>query len=158
MKYLWLIPLALMVIVGSAIADDITASATVQKYISVTFNYNSVSFGTVTAGSSDNHPTPDYTTGVYNVTIDTNYAYNVNAYGTDFSDGAGHTFSISNLKMGVNTTTDFYSFTALSTSSQTIYSGSETDMINYHAFLLSVPSGQYAGSYSSTVTIDYVNQ
>jgi len=158
MKYaslLSLLILALGLVAVPAYSDTVTVSATVSPYISVTFNYNAVDFGTVTVGSTDNHPTPDYTTGVYNVTIDTNTNYTVTVSGTDFSDGAGHTFSVANLKMSVNTTTTFYNFSSVTTSSQTIYNGVDTDTINYHAFLLDVPSGQYAASYSSTLTINY---
>jgi hypothetical protein len=140
--------------------NQLTVSASVQKYISVTFSYNTVDFGTLTSGTSDN-PAHNQANGIYNVTVDTNYAYDVQAYGTDFSDGAGHSFSISNLKLDTNSTVDnldVASAVALSSTAQTIDSYDYTITQNYHGYWLSIPAGQYASSYSATVTINYVNQ
>jgi hypothetical protein len=157
-----LIPLvlSLLALFSLARAADVTVSASVQKYISVTFSYNAVNYGTLTAGSSNN-PAPNQANGVYNVSVDTNYAYDVQTYGTDFSDGAGHTFSISNLKLDTNSTAsnlDVASAVALSSTAQTIDSYAYTVTQNYHGYWLSIPAGQYAASYSGTVTINYVNQ
>lgn len=79
-----------------ATADNVTVTADVGKYLSVTFNYATVSFGSLTQGSNDNAPTPSYTTGEYNVSIDTNYAYRSKVAGTVFTDGS-HTFVVGNL-------------------------------------------------------------
>jgi hypothetical protein len=157
-----LIPLALslLALFSLARAADVTVSASVQKYISVTFSYNAVSYGTLTAGSSNN-PAPNQADGVYNVSVDTNYAYDVQAYGTDFSDGAGHSFSISNLKLDTNSTVsglNVDSAKALSIGAQLIDSYDYTVTQNYHGYWLSIPAGQYASSYSATVTIIYENQ
>jgi hypothetical protein len=157
-----LIPLALslLALFSLARAANVTVSASVQKYISVTFSYNAVSYGNLIAGSSNN-PAPNQANGVYNVSVDTNYAYDVQAYGTDFSDGAGHSFSISNLKLDTNSTAsnlNVASAIALSSTAQTIDSYAYTVTQNYHGYWLSIPAGQYAGGYSATVTINYVNQ
>jgi len=147
--------LLLLPIVG---ADDVTVSATVNSYITATFNYNSVSFGSLNAGTSDN-PAPNQANGVYNVTIDTNKNFTLTASGTDFDDGAGHTFSISNLKLDSDTSAGSLAVgnaVALSTSSQTIDTNIlYTTTTHYHGYWLTIPSGQYASTYSSTVTLTY---
>jgi hypothetical protein len=145
---------------GLTYAENLTISASVQKYISVTFSYSSVDFGTLTSGTSNN-PATGQEDGVYNVTIDTNYPYYVVAYGTDFSNGAGHSFSISNLRFDVETDPSLFNpvhSTPLSHNEYIINSFSEGWTHNYHAYWLSIPAGQYASSYSATVTINYVNQ
>jgi hypothetical protein len=160
-KLLAIFPIALFLLAMPVFATDISVSASVTKYISVTFSYTSVAFENLTAGTTNNEPTPSYSTGVYNVSIDTNYAYNVNALGTNFSDGAGHSFAISNLKFDTDSAVSGLSINnakALSDESQEIDSYDATVTLNYHGYWLSIPAGQYAGSYSSTVTISYMNQ
>jgi hypothetical protein len=162
-KLLAIFPIALLLLAMPVIAQmAIYVSATVGKYISVSFSYISVDFGTLNAGTTDNEPKPSHTIGIYNVSIDTNYAYDVNAYGTgDFSDGAGHTFAISNLKFDTDSAVTGLSVTnakALSTTSQLIDSYDATVTLNYHGYWLSIPAGQYAGFYVATVAIDYMNQ
>jgi len=127
-------------------------------YLSVTFNYASVSFGSVSSPSSDNIAL-NQTIGVYNVSIDTNADYSVSASGTQFSDGT-HTFAVSNLKMDTNSTAGnlaLGSAVALSGSPQTIDTYATSITLNYHGFWLSIPASQFAESYSSTVTITYAN-
>ncbi len=139
-------------------ADDVTVSATVNSYITATFNYNSVSFGSLDAGTSDT-PAPNQASGVYNVTIDTNKDFELTASGTDFSDGAGHSFAISNLKLDSDTSAGNLvvgNAVALSTSSQTIDTNiPASTTTHYHGYWISIPSGQYAASYSATVTLTY---
>jgi hypothetical protein len=156
-----LIPLALslLALFSLARAANVTVSASVEKYISVTFSYDAVSYN-LTAGSSNKSATGQEN-GVYNVTIDTNYPYYVKAYGTDFSNGAGHSFSISNLRFDTNSTAsnlDLDSAKALGSTAQTIDSYDYSVTQNFHGYWLSIPAGQYAASYSATVTINYVNQ
>jgi hypothetical protein len=142
------------------IATDISVTVDVAKYLSVTFSYSTVDFGMLTAGTSDN-PALKQELGWYNVTIDTNYPYFVYAYGTDFSDGEEHTFSISNLKLDTNPSVSGLSVSdakALSTSSQEIDNYLENVTLNYHGYWLSIPSGQYHGHYTATVTIDYISK
>lgn len=147
--------LTLLPMVG---ADPVTVSATVDSYITATFNYASISYGTLSAGSSDN-PAPNQ--GVvpgYNISIDTNKEFKVEASGTDFSDGT-NTFGIANLKMDSDTapaSLALLSAVTLSGTPQTIDTGiAYTTTDHYHGFWLTIPSGQYANAYSSTVTVTY---
>ena len=161
-KAVLLIPalLALAFLGYQARADTVEVNATVSPSISVVFQYSAVDFGSLTQGTSDN-PAPNQADGVYNVTVTTNANYKVEASGTDFSDGAGHTFAISNLKMDTNSTAGNLALgdaVALSTSAQTIDTNIPyTETTNYHGFWLTIPSNQYAATYSSTVTITYSN-
>jgi hypothetical protein len=163
-KLLAIFPIALLLLAMPVIATNtgfVSVTASVVKYISVTFSYSSVDFFEVSAGTINNEPTPSHTTGIYNVSIDTNYAYSIYAFGTDFSDGAGHTFSISNLKFDTDSAVSGLSINnakALSNEGQEIDSYDATVTLNYHGYWLSIPAGQYAGRYSSTVAIDYRNQ
>ena len=152
--------LALLMTSASVMADDVTVSADVDKYMSATFNYASVTYGNLVAGSSNN-VAPDQASGVYNVTVDTNFAYNVSASATTFTDGGSHTFNVNNLKMDTNSTAGNLavgSAKTMSTSPQVVDQYSYTATSNFHGFWLSVPASQYATSYSSTVTVSYVNQ
>jgi len=160
MKYLVLLPILLsLLVVPATYSDDVTVTADVAGYVTATFNYNTVSFGTLTAGTSDN-AAPGNSQGYYNVTVDANANYKVEAYGSDFTGAnTGATFSISNLKMDTNSTASDLSVTdavALSTTAQTIDTNIPyTVTTHYHGFWLSIPSGQTADSYSTTVTITY---
>ncbi len=162
-KLLALLPALLLFIFSipvEAQTGQVNVTATVSGYITVTFNYTEVSYGTLTAGTT-NQPAPNQADGIYNCTVDTNANYGVKAYGTDFSDGAGHSFSISNLKMDTNTTAanlNIGDAVALSTSYVTIDTNIPyTETASFHGFWLSIPSGQYAATYSSTLTITYFN-
>jgi len=143
---------------AEAQTGEVNITATVQGYIDVTFNYAEVNFGTLTAGTT-NEEAPNQADGSYNCTVDTNTNYGVKAYGTDFSDGAGHTFAISNLKMDTNTTATNLALgdaVALSTSYVTIDTNIPyTETNSFHGFWLSIPSGQYAATYTATLTITY---
>jgi hypothetical protein len=160
-KLLAIFPIALFLLAMPVIATDVKVWATVQKYISVTFSYQEIDYGTLTAGSV-NVSAPNQESGIYNATIDTNYYYDVYAYGSDFSDGAGHTFSISNLRFACDTSLDKTTLEfskALSETSQLIRSGFlNTDTLNYHAYYLSIPAKQYPTQYMALVTIDYINE
>lgn len=158
MRWLVLLPIILSLLVVPAVADEVTVTASVQGYITATFQYTTVDFGTLIAGTGKN-PAPNQDLGWYNVTIDANADFKVEAYGSDFSDGVGHTFSISNLKFDTDPTTTGLSVTnavALSTTAQVIDTNIPyTTTTHYHGYWLSIPSGQYAGTYSTTVTITY---
>jgi hypothetical protein len=150
----------LLTAIPFALADDIAVTADVQKYISVTFNYATVPYATLTAGTNNN-TAPDQASGVYNATVDTNFAYDVKANGTAFSDGAGHTFNVNNLRVDTNSTAGDLavgSAVALSGAPQAIDSYAYTVTDNFHGFWLSIPAAQYPASYSSTVTVSYSNQ
>lgn len=153
--------LASMLMVPIGLADDITMSATVSSSMSAVFQYAAVSFGSLTQGTSNN-AAPNQASGVYNVTVTTNANWKVSASGTDLDDGGGHTFSIGNLTMDTNSTAGNLavgSGVALTGAPQIIDTGYTpvTSTANYNGFWLSIPSGQYAAAYSSTVTITYAN-
>jgi len=141
-------------------ADEVTVTGDVDKAVSVTFNYNAVGFGALTQGSSDNHPSPDYTGGVYNATVDTNFAWQVKVSGTDFTDGGSNTFGVGNLTVDTNATTTLTPAIAVTGSPAVVdtYSTTGEGIDNFHGYLLDVPAYQYATSYSSTVTWTYENQ
>jgi hypothetical protein len=143
-----------------AMADDVTVTGDVDKAIAVTFNYASVGFGTLTQGSTVNHPAPDYTGGEYNATVDTNFAWRVKVNGTDFTDGGSNTFGVGNLTVDTSASTSLTPATVVTGSPATVdsYSTTGENIDNFHGYLLDVPSYQYATSYSSTVTWTYENQ
>lgn len=143
-----------------AMADDITVTTGVDKYLVVTFQYSSVDFGSLTKGTDDNVPTPSHATGAYNVTVDTNYDYKFTVNGTDFT-GATSSFGIENLTIGMNATKenlDVSDSVAVSTSPVVVEQDIPyTQTLDYHGFWLDIPSDQYAESYSTTVTFTYLN-
>jgi hypothetical protein len=144
-----------------AFADDISATTTVSSYIDATYNFATVPFGELSADTLDN-PATDQTTGVYNVTVDTNKDFKVSEIATTvFEDGAGHSFVIGNLKMQTKLDpADLDNNTAL-----VVTSGSKlitnniayTETLNFHGYWLSIPAGQYANSYNATLTETYAN-
>jgi len=142
------------------IADDVSVSASVTKYMTATFQYSAVAFGSLTSGTSDNTPTPDSTVGTYNVTIDTNFDYQLQANATDFT-GAVSSFGASNMNLGMNATAGNLvvgDSVALSSSPQTIETSVPyTQTADYHGYWVDVPASQYAEAYSSTVTVTYSN-
>jgi len=140
-----------------SVSDDVPISANVQGYLTATFNYASLYYGDLTAGTSNN-AAPNQAVGIYNVSMDTNQNYKVSASGTQFSDGT-HTFAVSNLKMDTNSTAGnlaLGSAVALSGSPQEVDTNMpNTDTDNFHGFWLSIPASQFAANYTSTVTITY---
>jgi len=154
MKLQCVLPLlAALLIIPAVYSDTVTVSADVQPYLTVTFNYDAVSFGSVVAGSTGNHPSPDYTTGVYNVSIDTNTNYTVSAYESgDFINNGLTLYLAVSSDPSIDGT-----FHSLGTSPTTIYTSSLTTAFEgteYHQYKLDVDDIP-AGSYSTTVTITY---
>ena len=130
---------------------------TIPYYLTVTFNYTSINFGILNHNTTDN-PAPNQLNGIYNVTVDTNATYyKISAYGSDFTGPSA--LSISNLKLDTNTTASNLSVNdavSLSTSSQVIDTNiPSTETANFHGFWLTVPAGQKAGFYNTTVNIIY---
>jgi hypothetical protein len=126
-------------------------------YLSATFGYDGVLYSDISAGSVDESASGNVF-GDYDVAIDTNTYYNIYASGTDFDDGAGHTFGIDNLKAQIKCDDyifNIYEANVLSGDSQLMCSCDPIPTTNYHAYWLSVPENQYATSYVSTVTITY---
>jgi len=155
MKLQYALPLlAILLIIPAAHSDTVTVTANVQPYLTVTFNYDTVDFGTVLAGTNDNPPIPDYTTGVYNVTIDTNQNYQVRAIeaGDFYNNGLYIYMAVSS-----DPTVDGM-FTMLDTGEKVIYTSELTGAFQgteYHQFKLNVDPNALGGSYSTTVTITY---
>ena len=128
-------------------------------YISITFNYSSVSFTNMSSPSANNSA-PNQLNGIYNVTVDTNANYKIEANGTNLVKG-GDSIAISNLRIDTNSTkTDIAvgSSVSLSTSTQTIDNNIPfTNTADYHGYWLTIPEKQPAGTYSTTVKIIYSN-
>lgn len=138
----------------AAMADPIGFDVGVEKYITATFNYAAVDFGDLAAGSTVTAG------GIYNVSVDTNYEYRVSAFGTNFTDGAGHDFSIANLYMCVRGNLAGLAecgWNALP-ETQGIIRTHETSALSFHGFQIVIPAAQYAGAYTSTVTVSYANE
>jgi hypothetical protein len=150
--------MAVTALAPMAMADPIGFDVGVDKYITATFNYAAVDFGNLEAGSSDTAAL----SVDYNVSVDTNYAYEVSALGANFTDGGGHDFYIGNLKMDAENSFGGLSLGAavsLAEDEQVITgSWDYTDTTSFHGFWLSIPAAQYAAAYSSTVTITYANE
>jgi hypothetical protein len=133
--------------------DYLPIAKVLGYYLAVTFNYNSVGFGQLLANSTNN-PAPNQLNGIYNVTVDTNANYNVKASGLDFTPA----LAISNLKFDTNSTAENLNSdqaVALSNTVQTIDTYPSATTVNYHGYWLSIPAGQYATTYNTTVTINY---
>jgi hypothetical protein len=142
-------------------ADDVTVTGDVGKAISITMNFNAVGFASVTQGTTDNAPSPAYTTGVYNVSVDTNYAWQTSVNGTDFTDGGSNTFGVGNLTVDTNSSAGSLTPTTAVTGSPAVvdtYSTTGTGILNYYGYLLDVPAYQVSASYNSTLTWTYANQ
>jgi hypothetical protein len=141
---------------GVVLSDDVSVTTDVSPYITATFNYDTVAYETLSAGTHDT-AAPDQAVGIYNVTVDTNANYKVSASGTDFT-GATSSFAIGNLKMDTDTNPASLTNTTanvLTDTPQVIDTGyTPSDTVNYHGYYLSIPAGQFAEAYTSTVTVD----
>lgn len=144
----WAFPLALLVFLVPAMAQEIAVSVHVVPYISVVFSYNSVNFGMVPALTYGARPIPDYTTGVYNVSVTSSSNYDVYARHTGLPSSITLSMAVS------HSPTSRGWFYGLSTSDQLIYSGSPGSRYEYHQYELSVEFAE-AGYYTTTVIITY---
>jgi len=137
-----------------SVTSDVTPS-----FLTATFNYASVAFGSGLSAGSANNSAPNQTAGSYNVSISASGNYKCEALGGNWTDGSGHGFHISKLIMDLNTTAGNLAVgdgVALSEANQTINTGiPSAQTLNYHGYWLSIPSTQYAGTYSSNVTVTY---
>jgi hypothetical protein len=125
------------------------------SYLGITFNFSAVVFGALDV-NTENNVAPDQATGVYNVSVDTNKDYKVNASSTDFSGGGS--LPLSNLKMDIQNdpaNLAVLSSTALANSAQLIQSLLSTDVSTFFGYFFTIPAGTEAGSYSATNTITY---
>jgi len=89
-KKLMAVPMILALLSMSTIvlADSPTVTTDVDKFMTATFYYTTVAYGSQSAGASDVAATGQTSVPGYNVSVSTNYLYQVSASGTDFSDGA----------------------------------------------------------------------
>jgi hypothetical protein len=93
---------------GSYVMGTLTIDYTppAAPYISATFNFSTVNFGSLSAGSSNN---PAQLNGIYNVSVDTSVDYQIKALGTAFVDGSElcyqETANVSTSCGGLNTGT-----------------------------------------------------
>jgi hypothetical protein len=155
------IPLLLSLLAMSSLAlgDAITVQTQVSKSMSAVFNYTAVSFGILSAGSND---TAAPSLGNTSIDVTTNYAYKMaGSVASSFSDGSGHTFNQNNLKVYANESVDNLvvgSAVAMTSGTATI-----VDLVPYTVtplyvgHWLSIPAGQYAGSYSTSMTATVTN-
>lgn len=154
--------LALLSLSTIVLADSVTVSTDVDKYMTATFYYSAVAYGSQSAGASDVAATGQGSAPGYNVSVSTNYPYKVSASGTNFDDGGGHTFAITNLKMDSDWAAGSLAVgnaVTLSTGSQDIDNNiGEGNTTSYHGYWLSIPAAQYAASYSSTLTVTITNE
>jgi len=153
MKSLLLIALvilgAIVALSNPAVSDQVTVTAEVPAYVSVVFNYNAVSFGTVQPGSTD-YPAPGNSQGLYNVTVSSNVNLNVSIYRTVWSPN-----DVLTLKFARGTTVPSTPQVTVTTTSQLVGTVSAGEFTDYHAYWLTVPATTPPGSYSTTVTITY---
>lgn len=152
--------LTMLMALGSvAFAEDITINADVSSYLTVTANYNTVTFGALTSPSANNSA-PSFATGVYNFTVDTNKNYKVSASGTNFTSG-GNSIAIANLRFDSDTSAGSLAVgnsVALTTSPVLQQDNiAYSNAVNYHGYWLTVPISQPSGSYTSTVTLTIAN-
>jgi hypothetical protein len=148
----------LLVMSGIALADDVTVNAGVSAYITVTANYDTVTYGDLTSPSANN-TAPSQATGIYNFTVDTNKNYKVYANATDFS-GAG---TINNENLRIDTDTDPANLAVgnskIMDTTPTLIDNNiaYSNGVNYHGFWLTIPAAQPFGAYSTTLTVTISN-
>jgi len=138
----------------------ITASVAVNEYISCTITDNGaggLDFGSLDPGTTDEPEADQDGEGAVTVVVaaETNVDCDINVKATDFT-GAG-TIAITNAKYGTtNVLASATAFAAADTyyTLDTSTAGGAKTVEVYH--WLSIPSGQAAGSYSSTFTYQVV--
>jgi len=146
---------SMLSVIPLSFADEISVTASVSPYFTVTFNYNSVDFGTVTGGQTVN--TTELGLNL-NVTVDTNTDFSVYAKATDWSGTQAYTLGEFPIYFDTATNTENLGLGAISltTTDQLIDSYSYNEGgTHYHYYEISVPTNIQAGSYSNTVTVTY---
>jgi len=132
-----------------------TISVYLPVYLTVTFNYNSVNFGSLNHNTLN--PAPNQESGIYNVSVEAGSSYKVEAYGNNFEGPAS--LSISNLYFDTAPSPSQLSFSnsvSLSTSPQVIDSNIPPSVtVHYHGYWLNIPYKQKKGNYYTTVYIIY---
>ena len=137
-----------------AAEDSKTASVTVNEYISFTVTdagAAGINFGSLNQGTTDNPEADQGVAGAVTLTVaaETNVDCNIQTKGSgDFTDGT-HTVALSNAKWDKDS--DVIGATTMTTSYATIdtsTAGSAKSVDVWH--WLSIPSGQYAATYTTT--------
>jgi len=137
-----------------AVEDTKTASVAVNEYISFTVTdagAAGVNFGSLNQASTDNPEADQGISGAVTLAVaaETNVDCNIQTKGSgDFTDGT-HTIALSNAKWDKDS--DVTGATTMTTSYVTIdtsTAGSTKSVDVWH--WLSIPSGQYAATYSTT--------
>jgi hypothetical protein len=149
-----LLPIVVGLLLVPATAEDITVTASVPPFVSVVFNYNTVSFGTVAPGPIVE--APGGSSGVYNVTVATNVPLNVIAYRTSWTPSEGNELSL--WIVAAMSPSDFSTaiWYTLTTYNQIIATNLPIgNYIHYHNYRLGVSPYVPPGTYSTTVTITY---
>ena len=139
------------------------ASVTVNEYISFTVTDNGatgINFGSLDQATSDNPEVAQNGAGAVTLSVaaETNVDCNIQTKGSgDFSDGATHTISLSNAKW--DTDNDVAGATNMTTSYATIDTSAASVLKSVEAYhWLSIPSGQYAATYTTNFFYQAVAQ
>lgn len=146
----------------AANSADISTSATVSSYLSVTFNYASagwstidISGGAVTDQAADNNNVFPY----YNVSVSTNDNYKLEANGTDMTLAGYPSLLVGNISVDSDTAPGSLAAgnsVSLTASPQVIDTGILYNVsTHYNGFYIDVPAGFKAGTYTGTITMIY---
>lgn len=142
-----------------------TADVSVNPYMEVTFNYDTVHFGTIDQGSFGTTVTDTDQADVLNATVDTNADWSLNVT----SDGDfGTSWTIDSLSADVKQdSTNFDEQDSTQFGSQgstitlktgTVSTTSEGDFTHFYDYWLDVPSDMADGQYTGDFTMNYFNQ
>ena len=142
-----------------AVEQGVGASVTVNEYINFTvtdYGAAGLDFGSLNPGDTDEAEAAQDGTGAVKLTVaaETNVDCDIEVKGTDFTYST-YTIAINNAKWDTDSVVT--GATAMSTAYVTITTstaGALTEQDVWH--WLSIPSGQAAGSYSSTFTYQAV--
>ena len=134
-------------------SGEITVTADVPTYVSVVFNYNSVSFGSLPPGTID-YENPGNSQGIYNVTVSSNVNLTVSVSRTPWSP---HDVLILKFAHGLTPAVLTPDNAVVLTTSGITYDFPLIGQLigEFHGYWLTVPAETPPGSYSTTVTITY---
>lgn len=147
-----------------AVEDTKTATVTVKEFISFTvtdYGDAGINFGNLDPGTNDNAEAAQApTTGAIKLTVgaETNANCNIQIKGSgDFSDGGTNTFALSNAKWDKdNVVTGATTMTITYATVDTSTKGVEKNVDVWH--WVSIPSGQYATTYTTTFYYQAIKQ
>lgn len=157
-----LVLVSVMVAPALAAEESKPASVTVNEYISFTITDpgdTGLNFGSLDPGSSDNPEVAQNGGGAVTLIIgaETNVNCNIQTRGSgDFTDGS-HTIALSNAKWDTdNDATGATVMTTTYTTIDTSAAGAGKSVDAWH--WLSIPSGQYAATYTTTFYYQAIEQ